>query len=281
MIVGFAAVAVFAGLVVWLSIRYPYRDQKLVDRPWFWNDLVCYAVVQSAALGALIAALVLVVDDRTGWSRLHLVSGWPIAVQVIGFLVAHDLFMYGLHRLTHRLDVMWRLHEAGHSVEDVDLVSGLRSHPFEILINQTIEFGTMVFLGAAPEAIAIKGFLSLAWGIWLHHNIAIRTGWLQYIINGAEMHRWHHHPAHMHTNFSTKFAIWDWLFGTAYLPRDRVCDRYGLDNPEFPGGWLRQSLALFRRVPRSATGLAAGVQSAHAIVDLAARAGDHLRRPHP
>lgn len=247
MLGGFGAIALFAGLVLWLSVRFPYRDQKLVNRPWFWDDLLWYALVQSFVLGGLIAAFIFFIDDKTGWSRLRLVSDWPIAVQVVFFLLVHDLFMYGFHRLTHKVDWLWRLHEAGHSVEDVDMVSGLRSHPFEILVNQSIEFGTMVFLGAPLEVVFIKGLVSLAWGIWLHHNIAIDTGRLQYVINGAEMHRWHHHPEHMNKNFATKLALWDWLFGTAYRPEHDKCDRYGLDDPEFPGGWLRQFFALFRR----------------------------------
>jgi sterol desaturase/sphingolipid hydroxylase (fatty acid hydroxylase superfamily) len=246
-LVGGGIIALFAALVLWLSVRRPYRQQQLVGRRWFWNDLVWYALVQSFALGALIAAFIFFVDGKTGWSRLRLVSDWPIAVQVVFFLVTHDLFMYGMHRLTHRVDFLWRLHEAGHSVEEVDLVSGLRSHPLEIFVNQSIEFGAIVFLGGAMEVVVIKGLISLAWGIWLHHNIAIDTGWLQYVLNGAEMHRWHHHPRHMHKNFATKFAIWDWLFGTAYHPRGEVCDRYGLDDPAYPGGWLAQFLFLFTR----------------------------------
>jgi sterol desaturase/sphingolipid hydroxylase (fatty acid hydroxylase superfamily) len=246
---GFLLVGVFGALIILLSFKYPYRDQKIIRRPWFWNDLVYYAVVQSVVLGFLIAFFIFFIDERMGWSSLGLVSDWPIAVQLVFFLVSHDLFMYFFHRLTHKVDFLWRFHEAGHSVEDVDFVSGLRSHPFEIMVNQSIEFGAIIFLGGALEVVVLKGMLSLAWGIWLHHNIDVKTGWLQYVINGSEMHRWHHHPEYMHKNFATKFAIWDWLFGTAYFPRDRVCDRYGLDDPAFPGGWMSQFFAFFRKLP--------------------------------
>ena len=245
--IGLGVIALYAAAIILLSLRYPYRPQKILGRRWFWNDLLCYAIAQSVVVGFLITLFLLSADERTGWSRLRLVSDWPFAAQLAFFLLSHDLFMYFYHRLTHRVRFLWRLHEAGHSVEDVDFVSGLRSHPFEIMINQSIEFGAMIFLGAAVEVIVVKGLLSLAWGIWLHHNIDLRTGWLQYVINGSEMHRWHHHPEHMHQNFATKFAVWDWIFGTAYLPRDRRCDRYGLDDPSFRGGWRAQFLALFRR----------------------------------
>jgi sterol desaturase/sphingolipid hydroxylase (fatty acid hydroxylase superfamily) len=232
--VSLAAIIGFGVLIVVCSIRYPYRAQKILRRRWFWNDLLFYAIAQSVVVGFLITLFIVSVDERTGWSRLHLVSGWPIAAQLAFFVVSHDLFMYFYHRLNHKVGFLWRLHEAGHSVEDVDFVSGLRSHAFEIMVNQSIEFGAIIFLGGA-------------WGIWLHHNIDVRTGWLQYVINGSEMHRWHHHPEHMHVNFASKLAVWDWIFGTAYLPRDKVCDRYGLDEPSFPGGWVAQFVAIFRR----------------------------------
>lgn len=247
--IALGAIVAFGAAVIVLSMRYPYRDQQLLRRRWFWDDLVYYAIAQSFAVGFVITIVLLSIDERTGWSRARLVSGWPIAVQLVFFVVTHDLFMYWYHRLMHRSAFLWRFHVAGHSVEDVDLVSGLRSHPFEILINQSLEFGAIIFLGGAVEVILLKGLVSLAWGIWLHHNIDVRTGWLQYVINGSEMHRWHHHPEHMHVNFASKLAVWDWIFGTAYFPREEVCDRYGLDDPTFPGGWAAQFVAFFRRAP--------------------------------
>ena len=113
---------------------------------------------------------------------------------------------------------LWRIHEAHHATADVDWISGARSHPLEILINQTIEFAPIVLLGAAPEVALIKGVLDAAWGMYIHSNIDVRSGRLQYLINGPEMHRWHHAREIVDVNFATKLAIWDWLFGTAYHP---------------------------------------------------------------
>ncbi len=49
-------------------------------------------------------------------------------------------------------------------------------------------------------------------------------------------------------NFGTKLAIWDLLFGTAYLPppAERKPTGYGLTYVEFPKGYLRQNLFAFR-----------------------------------
>lgn len=66
--------------------------------------------------------------------------------------------------------------------------------------------------------------------MYIHSNINVRAGFVQYIINGPEMHRWHHavdDDAH-DRNFGTKFAFWDWLFGTAFVPKNRKPVGYGL-----------------------------------------------------
>lgn len=237
---------------VGLERLFPYdRGQKLF-RDGFFTDLIGYGLVQSYLLGLVIAAIIRSLDEATGWSRLGLVSDWPVVAQLGFFFVTHDLYIYWFHRLQHYSDLLWRIHEAHHSVDQVDWLAGTRSHALEILINQTIEFAPIVLLGAAPEVALMKATLDAVWGMYIHSNLGVRTGRLQYIINGPEMHRWHHASdiGPPGVNFATKLAIWDWLFGTAHLPPHKPT-AYGLSNPEYPthGFWayLRQHLVSFRR----------------------------------
>jgi sterol desaturase/sphingolipid hydroxylase (fatty acid hydroxylase superfamily) len=241
-----AAVVAAAALLVALERRWPATPGQRVLRRGFWTDLVGYALLQSWACGAVIGWLTERLDAATGLSRLHLVSGWPLALQLAFFLVEHDLYIYLFHRWQHRNRWLWRLHEAHHSVEDVDWLAGARSHTLEILVNQTIEFAPMVLLGASPTVIVLKGAVDAVWGMWIHSNVDARTGWLQRIVNGPEMHRWHHAlgPHGAGSNFATKLAVWDWLLGTAWLPPEKP-ERFGLARP-FPRGWLRQHLWAFR-----------------------------------
>ena len=62
------------------------------------------------------------------------------------------------------------------------------------------------------------------------------------------MHRWHHADDEHVTNinFSTKLAIWDWMFGTAYLPRHRKPERYGISGEEYPESYFQQTVYAFR-----------------------------------
>jgi sterol desaturase/sphingolipid hydroxylase (fatty acid hydroxylase superfamily) len=62
------------------------------------------------------------------------------------------------------------------------------------------------------------------------------------------MHRWHHarEISNGGLNYSTKFAIWDWMFGTAYFPKDHKPSGYGIGDMDFPSGYFAQHLYAFR-----------------------------------
>jgi len=63
------------------------------------------------------------------------------------------------------------------------------------------------------------------------------------------MHRWHHADKveeAYNKNFSTKLAIWDWLFGSAYFP-DMKAKYYGLSGLNFPKNFIKQFFFAFRR----------------------------------
>jgi len=242
-----------AALIIALERLFPYDKEQHLFREGFWNDLALYTLLQSYILTLVITAFVGWLDGITSLSKLGLLSSWPLWLQLLFALVEHDFYIYWFHRLQHRSHLLWRTHEAHHSTLDVDWLSGSRSHSLEILINQTIEFAPLVLLGFSPVVILFKGTIDAVWGMYIHSNIDIHSGWLQYIINGPEMHRWHHaidEDAH-NKNFGTKLAIWDWMFGTAYFPKHRKPRGYGLGDPNFPKNYIKQHTYAFRKFERS------------------------------
>jgi len=230
---------------------WPYTKGQKVLREGFFDDLALYTIAQSYILGILIFTYIInFIDQSTGLSRLQLFREVPIWIQLLFFLVTHDLYIYWMHRWQHKNKYLWRIHEAHHSPKKVDWLSGSRSHALEILINQTIEFLPIVLLGSPPEVIAYKGVMSAVWGMYIHSNLNVRTGKLQRIINGPEMHRWHHSTGKgRNRNFATKLAIWDWIFGTAFLPETKP-DEYGLKT-SFPKHFFMQTLFAFRTFKKS------------------------------
>ncbi|HEY4788973.1 MAG TPA: sterol desaturase family protein, partial [Bacteroidales bacterium] len=170
----------------------------------------------------------------------------------------HDFYIYWFHRLQHHNKWLWRTHEAHHSGREIDWLAGSRSHFLEIMINQTIEFIPIFFLldnHTAAFVYPVKALLDAVWGMWIHANINVKSGKLQYIINGPEMHQWHHgnHEEVFYKNFSTKLAVWDWIFGTGYLPNLKPLKAYFIKPAmfglpySFPREYFTQTVYSFKR----------------------------------
>jgi sterol desaturase/sphingolipid hydroxylase (fatty acid hydroxylase superfamily) len=194
-----------------LERLFPYRKGIKIFREGFWMDLVWYTLIQSYFLKIFIFDyLITPLDHHYHLSRLHLVTGWPLWVQVLFFFVIHDFYIYWFHRAQHHNKILWRIHEAHHSNKEVDWLAGSRSHFLEIIINQTIEFAPIVLLGANPMVVPIKALMDAVYGMFIHSNINVSLGKLKFFFNGPEMHQWHHadNQAVFYMNYSTKLSLW-------------------------------------------------------------------------
>ncbi|WP_118950357.1 sterol desaturase family protein [Taibaiella helva] len=220
--------ACWAVIIITWERLFPYRKGLPLFREGFWLDLVWYTIIQSFVLKIVIFDYIIApLQHHFDWSRFQGVSHWPVALQVLLFFVMHDFYIYWFHRFQHSSKFFWRTHEAHHSGKEVDFLSGSRSHVVEIIINQTIEFGPIILLGASPEVIPIKALIDSMYGMFIHGNIQVRMGKLKYIFNSPELHLWHHanYREVFHANFATKLSLWDYLFGTVYFPGTKPGDR--------------------------------------------------------
>jgi len=210
--------------MVTLERFFPYTKGMKFFREGWWLDMVWYTLIQSYFLKILIFDYFIAPSEQAlGIAEQGYLSHWPIWALVLFFLLTHDLYIYWFHRWQHHSKILWRTHEAHHSVKEVDWLAGSRSHVLEIIINQTIEFAPIIFLldvETAAVVVTIKALLDAMWGMWIHANIDAKMGKLQYFINGPEMHQWHHanHQEVFYANYATKFAFFDWIFGTGFLP---------------------------------------------------------------
>lgn len=79
----------------------------------------------------------------------------------------------------------------------------------------------------------------------------MHLGWLNYIISGPELHRWHHSIkiSESDHNYGNNLIVWDVLFRTRYLPKNREVDVLGLKNRQYPLGFVRQIVSPFVNNP--------------------------------
>jgi sterol desaturase/sphingolipid hydroxylase (fatty acid hydroxylase superfamily) len=73
-----------------------------------------------------------------------------------------------------------------------------------------------------------------------HSNWRIPLGPLKWVFPSPWFHHWHHSfdVLAQNKNFSP-YPVWDVIFGTAYMPADRLPERLGVDAP-VPRDYLGQ-----------------------------------------
>lgn len=157
-----------------------------------------------------------------GLGILNVVS-WPRWFEVSLAVAVLDLAIYLQHRLFHHLPLLWRLHRVHHADLDVDVSTGARFHPVEILLSLAIKFLVIVALGASPLAVLLFEIGLNASSMFNHSNVSLPSAverLLRCLVVTPDMHRVHHSIVRHETdsNFGFNFPWWDRLFGT-YRPQ--------------------------------------------------------------
>ena len=156
---------------------------------------------------------------------------------------------YWVHRWQHEYDWLWRFHATHHSAPRLYWLNAARFHPVDYLLTYTPTYLLLVILGAGETMLAYFGLITTIHGLFQHANIQLRLGPLNYLFSMAELHRWHHSQTvfEANHNYGQTISIWDWVFGTRYLPADREPpEDIGIaDLGAFPMTWWAQLLSPF------------------------------------
>jgi len=243
----------------------PYRRGWSRSRGDIRVDLGHLVVSGGITLEILRPAMLYIAVAAGGWLSLHLGSGlwphtWPLLVQLVLALVVGEFFMYWAHRLGHQWDFLWRFHAVHHSAPRLYFLNAVRFHPVDLAISNYAPFVPLVALGAGADVMALFGLVSAVHGIFQHANLPMRLGPLNWFFSMAELHRWHHSTLleESNTNYGQNLIVWDVVFGTRFLPRDREPpEAIGIgDMPDFPMSYWGQLLSPIRwaRLPRQNAG---------------------------
>ena len=155
---------------------------------------------------------------RQGWGLLN---GWnlPDWLSLALGIVLLDLAIYLQHVLFHAVPTLWRLHRVHHADLDLDVTTGLRFHPLEIVLSLGLKVTVIAALG--PPVAAVVLFVVLLNGVSMfnHGNVRIPPGIdrrLRWLVVTPDMHRVHHSviPSETNSNFGFNLPWWDRLLGT-------------------------------------------------------------------
>ncbi|MDH3658669.1 MAG: sterol desaturase family protein [Alphaproteobacteria bacterium] len=235
-----------ASAILMLELAAPYRRSWLPDRREVIQDGLFLVVVQIALPALITLAVVEFAAGRLAVSESGLwPHHWPIAVQACLMLLTGDLLRYWLHRASHGWRWLWRLHAVHHSPDDLYFLNVGRFHPLEKCLQFALDAAPFLLLGVGPEVITAYFVFYAVNGFFQHSNVDVRLGWLNWIVSGPELHRWHHSRKIKESdrNFGNNLIVWDVLFGTRFLPAEREVDVLGLKNPNYPKDFIAQTLA--------------------------------------
>ena len=242
-------------LFVLLERIRPWRkDQPLLRDGWLtdlahitFNGYVFRRVFFSAASVYAAVQFSHAMESFGVWDQLSsaVMRGKPLLLQWIMLFLIQDFLKWCIHNLLHRVPFLWQFHKVHHSVKIMDWIGNMRYHWMEIVVYNSLLFVPLSFLGFEPSLFYSIAILEIIIGHFNHSNINFDLRWLGYIVNNPRMHIWHHadEPEAVNKNFSVMLSLWDWLFGTAYMPSGRTPSRLGFEGIEkYPSRFLSQQL---------------------------------------
>ena len=235
------------------------RDKRLpLLRRGFWTDLAYWAftplVTKAVTRAVVIIAIVPVallaygkVDKDLLLHGFGPAARLPLWLQAVLILVLGDFIGYWMHRWFHG-ERLWRFHAVHHSSVDLDWLSAVRLHPVNDALMRVAGAVPLLALGLAPVALAGVAPVLTLMAILVHANLDWDWGPLRAVVASPRFHRWHHtdEASARDKNFAGLLPLWDILFGTYYMPKDRLPQQFGTESP-VPPGLLGQLLFPFRR----------------------------------
>ncbi len=157
---------------------------------------------------------------------------WCAVIVTAVLYLSYELIYWLNHYLSHRIPFLWEFHKVHHSATTLTPLSNYRVHPVYAIIftNAVAVFVGMahaathyilgVDVGLTAYAMALYVYMTL-YGHLQHSQLWIPfTGIAGYIFHSPAHHQIHHstNPAHFNKNFGDSLVIFDWLFGTLYIP---------------------------------------------------------------
>ena len=187
-------------------------------------------------LGLNVLAIIVVIVAGEAWQWLILSAfrtadligsvtagpiGIPGVVKIFLGLVIADFSLYWVHRGMHWNSLLWRTHVFHHSIEHLWWLSGSRTSIMHLLLFALPQvLIAYVILRLSPQEAGIAFSIGVLVNIWIHTNLWVDLGPLEWLFITPNYHRVHHGGRGLvRTNLGFIFTVWDRMFGTYTDPR--------------------------------------------------------------
>ncbi|MBT8142098.1 MAG: sterol desaturase family protein [Gammaproteobacteria bacterium] len=217
---------IFALMCVW-EILAPKRDLT-VSKATRWLSNLSIVILNTLLLRLLFPAAavgVAIVAQSNSWGLFNYFSvpGW---LALFLSVILLDMVIYWQHVFFHKIPVLWRIHRMHHADMDIDVTTGSRFHPVEIILSMLIKFAIVIALGVPAVAVIVFEVILNLTAMFNHSNVRLPLGLdkiIRLFIVTPDMHRVHHSviPKETNSNFGFNLSVWDKIFRTYKAQPDK------------------------------------------------------------
>jgi len=200
-----------------------WRKQVGVDLAWYFIN----SLVPAAIIALPLSLLARLLQGANPGGLYAAVAHLPLYVKLPVMFLVNDIGAYWYHRASHTYRFLWQFHAIHHSAEHLDWLVNTRAHPFDMVFTRLAGLTPLYLLGLAQSTgrgldpgVALVMIVGTLWSFFIHANIRLRLGPLEWVISTPAFHHWHHtNDEHRDRNFAAIFPAIDRTFGTAWLPK--------------------------------------------------------------
>lgn len=204
------------------------KKTRTMKRGKRWSTNLALVVIDSVILrlfAPVLAVGVAVWAHNEQWGLLNWLH-LPLWFEYIVAFLLLDMFIYFQHVISHKIPALWAFHKVHHADRDIDVTTGLRFHPVEIIFSMLYKIACVVLLGPAASVVILFEIVLNGAALFNHANVALPVSIdkpLRKLIVTPDFHRVHHSIENQETdsNYGFFLSIWDKLFRT-YLAQPKA-----------------------------------------------------------
>ena len=195
------------------------RKNRALGRTHRWVSNLLIVIIDSIfvrLLFPIVAVGVAALSVKNGWGLLNM-TPLPDWLEIVVALILLDMAIYWQHVAFHRIPFFWSFHKVHHVDRDIDVTTGLRFHPIEIVFSLAYKLAVVLVLGAPVLAVILFEIILNGCAMFNHSNVKLPLSVdrvLRRFIVTPDMHRVHH-SIHMHetnSNYGFSLSLWDRIF---------------------------------------------------------------------
>lgn len=215
--------SIFFGVLVAMALLEALLPKKKRSMPRLqrWVTNLSLVVIDSVVLRLVTPVLAIGVASWALTNNIGLLN-WLRLPVVAEFLVAFlllDMLIYIQHVISHKLPVLWRFHKVHHTDRDIDVTTGVRFHPIEIILSMLYKLACVALIGPSVVVVIVFEIALNASAMFNHSNLSLTKPFdrfLRIFVVTPDFHRVHHSVIHSETdsNYGFFLSVWDRLFST-------------------------------------------------------------------